>query len=100
MESRTQITERRSTSNNIVAETYKVLPNPVDNYVELQYCKPTDGQQLFILTDVTGRKVLTGDLMGRSATVQFDVNQLQSGVYFYKILDGDITKFSGKLLKK
>ncbi len=60
--------------------SFRIFPNPVENYLRLDYSKTWKGAKFAIFT-VTGRSVLTGVLKPR-----FDLRDLPSGLYFLQVI--------------
>jgi hypothetical protein len=62
-----------------------VSPNPVGTQTSLQFIGLTDALHRFILTDMSGRTVLTAPI--RNGHMAFERQRLLSGLYFYGIFD-------------
>jgi hypothetical protein len=82
------------------ATTYMVYPNPATDQLQLSFSKEADIDEVFILTDITGREVLQASLTGQSGNAYFDVYHLQPGFYLYRITEGGAVKASGKITKQ
>lgn len=78
----------------LVANEFKVIPNPVNNVLNIQYNSPNAIQSIRV-SDINGRIILSSN--GTSKT--FDVSGLQSGLYIVAVQteSGLLTK---KFLKK
>ena len=77
-------------------EVVSVYPNPATESVTFRWEDHYSGLGLEIY-QITGSRVLAQKTFsGKSVPV----SQLQNGVYFYKLRDGNQTVFSGKLIKK
>jgi serine protease AprX len=76
---------------------YKILlyPNPATSTVNLQL--PNDFEKASVLLyNNLGQQVLNAEISANSQS--FSVSKLTSGIYFYKIMAGNISQ-TGKLIK-
>lgn len=91
MASDTITVELGTTAGNQLAEySLKVFPNPADDYLHLQYDRPTEPHLLEITwIDVSGNRVYNQkhQITGQSVVSMY-VGHLSAGVYLLKIFDG------------
>ncbi|MFA5404395.1 MAG: T9SS type A sorting domain-containing protein, partial [Ignavibacteria bacterium] len=87
--------------NNITPKVYSLsqnYPNPFNPVTKINYELPKDGKVRLIIYDILGREVktLVNDFKtaGRY-TIEFNGNQLASGIYFYRIQVVDLTGRTG-----
>lgn len=81
-------------------ESYTLAPNPAKESLNLRYNKQYEDAELFTITDVSGRVLLRTELKGLSGSKHISINKLETGIYFYKIVQGTITKQTGKFVKQ
>jgi len=62
-----------------------LYPNPAKDYITVDLGADASNTQLIIITDASGKEVLTHLITG--ATVTIDLNSLATGTYFVKLLD-------------
>jgi hypothetical protein len=74
-----------------------VVPNPSADYFNFQY-QLAQAAQLAIM-DINGRIITQTSLDPLKNNVGIDARQWPSGVYLYKLLQGEQTLYYGKLLK-
>lgn len=73
-----------------------VYPNPFSNSTVIQVAEGTENKEYsFELYDIMGKKTLTQSLTVGSNVIKR--GKLSSGLYIYKVLDGDVTIQTGKL---
>ena len=90
--------ERKSNTSTIQnTENVLVYPNPNNGSFSIAYTFEQSGQE-FILYDLMGKEVIHAVLENNEGTKQLSNRNLNSGIYFYKILNGNKTLFSGKLV--
>jgi hypothetical protein len=88
-----------SNKNNEVPRTYSLLqnyPNPFNPVTNIKYSLPNSSFVKLVVYDITGREVMTlvnGTKSAGNYSVDFDGNNIASGIYFYKI---DASDVSGK----
>jgi len=71
---------------NIIANTVNIYPNPVDNKLFINY-KPNSTYSIFEIYSINGKLIKYGKLK-RQRINSLDVNELNSGLYIIRILDG------------
>lgn len=67
-------------------------PNPFNPTTKIDYDLPHDGLVRIILYDISGREVYTlvnGTKPAGYYTLEFNANNLSSGIYFYRIIAGE-----------
>lgn len=80
-------------------DSIEVFPNPFNDKITVDVSRLPIPAERFVLYDVNGRvvKIFT---LSYSLSNQYDVNELNSGLYFYEILnEGNELLGRGKLLK-
>jgi hypothetical protein len=92
-----------SSSNPLRYILYQNSPNPFNPTTVIRYQLPATSNVLLTVFDVLGREVAT--LVNEMKTagtyhVTFDASMLQSGVYFYRLQDGNYTETKKLLLLK
>jgi hypothetical protein len=75
----------------------KVYPNPVNDYLTIEFNKAINDGKL-IITDALGRTVFSAKLNGVKSS--YDLSGLAVGVYVYRIRIGDEENCFGKILKQ
>jgi len=79
----------------------QVYPNPAKNTINISYHPASAGQNAtFILTDVTGRDLLSMPLMPDKGGESLNINGLPTGLYFYKVLQNNSIISVGKIIKE
>jgi hypothetical protein len=78
----------------------RVYPNPVSGLLNIAYYNTTAAGSLFMLTDVTGKVLLTQTLAGSTGAESIDVSRLVSGIYLYRIVEDKVTTAQGKVIKQ
>jgi len=90
----------------IVAGEYSLgqnYPNPFNPSTTIAYNMPQAGNVQLIVFDILGREVATlvnGFMKAGTHDVVFDASNYSSGVYFYKLVAGDVTITKKMLLVK
>lgn len=78
-----------------------IYPNPVDEYFSIRLADaPTSTQARYVLTDVTGRQVLSGGFVSNNQEVLVSSSKLTEGTYLLSIFDGEQLLHAEKLLKE
>ena len=81
-----------------IAQSGIIFPNPADNKLTVLY--KTQKQYEAVIFDVRGRKVLsTKTQFNPQNEFSLEVSSLESGLYFFTLLDGDKKVWTQKLLK-
>ena len=82
---------------------YQNYPNPFNPYTKIKYYVPRSSQVQITVYDILSNKIamlVNEEKPAGSYEVQFDANNLPSGVYFYKLQAGSFTKTMKMLLLK
>lgn len=79
-------------------ESFAIYPNPANHQVKLDFEHEGDEQVLFELYDVIGKLHFQKELKAGNVH-QFNVAQLNTGLYFYRLVKQDAIIQSGKLMK-
>jgi len=77
-------------------EVFSVYPNPFENTITIK--KSNDVSQVFILMNALGQEVIRMKI--NSSNTKLDVSELNSGIYFYSVVENDTKINSGRLLKR
>jgi hypothetical protein len=72
-----------------------VYPDPFTDYVTLKFTGAAKNVT-FILYDLSGKKIFSEENISGSVAVISPV--LHSGIYFYRVIDGQNTVYSGKII--
>jgi len=72
----------------------KVYPNPATTSITISFDKVLDGK--LVIYNVLGAEVTVQAVSGN--TVETNISHLASGSYFYRIIDGNLIRTSGKFL--
>jgi hypothetical protein len=78
-------------------EFVKLYPNPTKETLNLIYQAQTQGQVEFVLTDQLGQTVFMKPLGSGQTFAQFSVENLSSGIYYWKLKDSERTIKTGKV---
>ena len=95
----TGIKELREKQNNIfISEAY---PNPASSTVKVSYnlMSENKGSARFELFNTVGNRVLTKTLIAEKGVVNFRVDDLPHGVYYYRIVQGNRVSGSLKIVR-
>jgi len=76
-------------------EKFKIYPNPTNSKVNLDKKDGFENAQIFLYNNL-GQQVL--DVKLEESSTSFSVESLNSGMYFYKIILGNVSQ-TGKLIK-
>jgi hypothetical protein len=77
-------------------KSLKVYPNPANDYVYLELPQNPNGLEIQIL-DVFGRQIQTLDALPQQTLVLWEVQNVNSGVYFYQTeINGEV--YRGKIV--
>jgi len=76
-----------------MSDRISIFPNPVNNYIEISGAENSS----FILTDISGKQILSQNI--NSENEQINIQNLNSGIYFVKIITGN-NIFTKKIIKK
>jgi hypothetical protein len=82
----------------VLLNNIKLYPNPTDGIVNIDYVLPLNTTAKITLYDMVGRACLTADFGNNSSQLSFNVGNLPSGIYSYKLLINNNVKQTGKLL--
>ncbi len=98
-----KLPRRAMQQNETISETptsdYKLYPNPNDGSMNLIYSLKVEETGNFVLHDITGKVIQQYKLQtGENNQLFINETQLNSGVYFYKVIIDGIVKVSDKLV--
>lgn len=71
-------------------------PNPANSITTIAIQNMNTAMQI-VVTDLSGRKVMMQDVSAGASTVQLNTSNLESGIYFYYLTDGNIKSSTQKL---
>jgi len=74
-------------------------PNPVNDVAEFEYQLTAPGA-LLVITDITGKEVMSQSLGGMNGKQIISTSKLNSGLYLCKLLQGDRVLATVKMVKK
>jgi len=77
--------------------SFNVVPNPVENTLNLIYTRSSNEKVSVVLYDISGRRVGTYTTIKDSQEASFDVSSLSAGIYFLNV---EGTTNNVKILKK
>jgi hypothetical protein len=76
----------------------KVYPNPATDYVNFEYELPEYVENTtVVITTMTGKVVKQFDLKDTKGQILWDTRQVENGIYFYALKQGENTLVSGKV---
>ena len=82
---------------------YQNYPNPFNPSTKIKYGIPTDAEVTIEIYNIVGEKITTlyeGQRKAGYHETTFDASNLQSGVYFYKVIAGNTSSVKKMLLMK
>lgn len=65
---------------------FKLYPNPANNTITLQYDLPLEQKISFEVWNITGKRMMIKTLPAGKQTTSFSVQDLNSGIYFYRVV--------------
>jgi hypothetical protein len=80
----------------VINYEYEIYPNPSDGNFKLEYSQPN--QSMFYLFDEIGQIISSSTIAGTSGLKNFMFNNLNCGVYYWKIVSDDITLQTKKII--
>ena len=81
-----------------VTSDIQVFPNPTDGNLTVFIPELPDGSVTFQLFDVMGRNILFTPLTENNNTI--NLSKFSQGIYYYRIMNNDISIGSGKVVKQ
>ena len=81
----------------VIVQNVKVYPNPAKEQLTIEFTEPTDEFCQIIIVNMLGQKVLNR-YFSNTQKVYINTTELESGVFFYKIINGNKTIKSDKLI--
>ncbi|MBN2172546.1 MAG: choice-of-anchor B family protein [Bacteroidales bacterium] len=89
------------TENPVTAEILSLFPNPFQGQLNIQYNfnRPVGAAASIEVFDLTGSRVYKSSLIGQNGTLAIG-NELQQGIYFVKISDGNTMIETRRVIKK
>ncbi len=77
--------------------SFSIYPNPAKNLLNLEYSVGEDEEASFELLDVLGKVQMKTQLKNTNMH-QINLNNLQEGIYFYRLIKNNAITQSGKLI--
>jgi hypothetical protein len=85
----------------VVAQLSNVYPNPASEKVFFDYnAALSSGSRILVIRDMAGRAVRESDLPDQQGTLEMDVRELETGVYFYSLIQNGTVLMTRKLVIK
>ena len=75
-------------------QTFNIYPNP--NNGEFVFAYEIEQNAQLIIYNITGQKMVSFDLQPESNTLRIVENELENGIYFYKVFSKDEIIHTGK----
>jgi hypothetical protein len=88
--------ESSLSTNSVELNSFSIYPNPTKGNLKINYSESLINP-LFELYDIKGSKIFSKPF---NFSEPIDVNGLKPSIYFYKIIDGNEVKQSGKVIKE
>jgi hypothetical protein len=86
--------------NNVIS-TVSAFPNPTSDYLNISLTETVEVESFISIMDANGKAVaLTTPSYSNGSSIQFDIRQLENGIYFVKILNNDGSLTSAKFIKR
>ena len=86
--------------NNVIS-TISVYPNPTSDYLNVSLTETVEVESAISIMDANGKAVaLTMPSNINGSSIQFDIRQLENGIYFINILNNDGSLTSAKFIKR
>jgi hypothetical protein len=73
-----------------------IYPNPASDQAILKYILPVEERAWFIIYDFVGHEINRYKLNAKRSELRFNLNELNPGLYLYKIVDGNKVISFGK----
>jgi hypothetical protein len=81
--------------------TVSVYPNPTSDYLNVSLTETVEVESAISIMDANGKAVaLTTPSNSNESSIQFDIRQLENGIYFINILNNDGSLTSAKFIKR
>lgn len=84
---------------NIQQDKNNVYPNPVHDFLYVNYINESGKEAFITISDVTGKVLVKKRLLSSSLSSTINLKGLVSGIYFYRISEGGTIKVQGKIAK-
>jgi hypothetical protein len=85
----------------LLSHVSNVYPNPAIDKIFFDYNPSgSTGLRTLIIRDMAGRKVSESDIPNQQGTLEMDVREMESGVYFYSMLQNGKVLLTRKLVIK
>lgn len=76
---------------------FKIYPNPTNSLVNIEYKVENEQEIIFELYDVVGKKKVAQSL-NEGLIHRIDIKEIQTGIYFYRLIQGNSVLENGKLI--
>lgn len=87
-----------STSKIVNRESLKLFPNPAQQIVHMSDLRLADGKVEFMISDLTGKTLLSGNAVSSNKSIEMDITNLNAGVYQVIVRQGQIVS-GARLIK-
>ncbi|MFO7723457.1 MAG: T9SS type A sorting domain-containing protein [Bacteroidales bacterium] len=85
----------------VMAQLSNVYPNPANDKLFFDYNPSAVADpRTLVIRDMAGRKVRESELPNQQGTLEMDVTEMESGVYFYSLLQNNKVILTRKLVIK
>lgn len=85
----------------VVAHLSNVYPNPANDKVFFDFNSSSSaGIRTLVIRDMAGRMVRESELPNQQGTLEMDVREMESGIYFYSLLQNNKVLLTRKLVIK
>lgn len=81
-----------------IQNPYLIFPNPSNGKIIIKDTNQENHLITFELRDVGGRLILRKETINLENNFNITLNQLQSGLYFYSIIENSLKTFQGKII--
>lgn len=76
---------------------FSISPNPTSHFVEIRFSKTTNNKVQLGVYNIQGKLILNEERELQNNTIQLDISNLESGMYFLKVNDG-VAEITQKLI--
>ncbi|MDI1233078.1 MAG: T9SS type A sorting domain-containing protein [bacterium] len=80
--------------------TVSVYPNPSSDYLNVNLSEAIDTDAAVSISDINGKNVELNSTSNNGTSIQFNIQQLENGVYFLNLLNNDGSVTATKFIKR
>ncbi len=80
--------------------TVSVYPNPSSDYLNINLSEAIDTEAAVSISDINGKNVELNPTSNNGTSIQFNIQQLENGVYFLNLLNNDGSVTATKFIKR